>query len=464
MAFEHVLALVVGERNVAVLALSHPTARLAHDEGRKTASVEEQYHLFLTSEGCPYGVAQSLGEERAVAVAELLHHVHYLHLRQLVRRNAVLESQQRVPALRCVEITFHIRSRRAEHQRRPALRRAHFRHFLRIVARIGFADVTRIVLLVYDDDSDVFKRREYSRSRSHRDLRTAVFQPLPFVVTLSGVQPGVHERDEVAEPCAEKSEYLRSERDLRHEHYSRFACREHPFYHGHVDFRLAAARDSVQQEYSLSARYCVNRGLLVVRQRHFPAFARQRTERHPRFMHRALFGIPLFAQSVHRSRAETLRQHGEILPSALFEKFKRFALPGRAFQGDCDRFFVHSVRSGKKNPLELRIPFLPEFGRNEQPEHVDVTEIVFAPHSVHERQLLRIHGSVQISCSFQRGEIRLLFLPDHESDGVASCEFHRDAAAERDVVPFVIEGPVYLRRGYVHYDFKHHSRRAPRPE
>ena len=138
--------------------------------------------------------------------------------------------------------------------------------------------------------------------------------------------------------------------------------------------------------------------------------------------------------------------------------FQRFTLSWRAFQCDSDLLVVETFCRREINALELRVSLLPQFCGDEETEHVDVAEIVAPPHLVHERELLRTHGSVEIPRRFQVLKVRRLLLADDEADGVAVREFHRDAAAERDILPLVIEGTVYLGGGDVDDDFKHHSR------
>ena len=187
MTFQDVLPLVIGQRHVAVLAFCHPTAGFAHHKGREAATVEEEYHLLLSRKSRAYPVPQRRRKQGSVAVAELRDHVHYLHLGERVRRDALFQADEVIFPLRGVEIALHGGSRRAQHQRRPARRRTKFGNLLGVVTGVGLADVARVVLLVDYDDADVRKRREYGGTRSHRYPCLSVFQALPFVISLPRV-------------------------------------------------------------------------------------------------------------------------------------------------------------------------------------------------------------------------------------------------------------------------------------
>ena len=372
--------------------------------------------------------------------------------------DAVFESEQLIFPFRREQIALHVGSGGTEHERRAALFRAHFRDLFGVIAGVGLADITGVVLLVDDDDADVLKGREHRRARTYGDPRLAVPHALPLVVALPRVQSRVHERDLVAETGAEETEDLRCERDLRHEHDRGLSRREHALYDGHVDFRLAASRHAVQEVDALPRHDGVDGALLVLGEGDALVLAFELLERGADVMDGALLRKSLFSETVHRARAEHLREDGKIFSSPRFQVFQRFALSGRAFQCDGDRLVVKTFCRREIYALELRVSLFPQFCGDEESEHVDVTEIVAPPHLVHERELLSTHGSVEISRRFQILKVRLLLLADDEADGVAVREFHRDAAAERDVLPLVIEGTVYLGGGDVDDDFKHHSR------
>ncbi len=55
------------------------------------------------------------------------------------------------------------------------------------------------MLLVDDDQSELFQRREHRRARAHADARFAAAQPHPLVVALADAERRVQNRHDIAE-------------------------------------------------------------------------------------------------------------------------------------------------------------------------------------------------------------------------------------------------------------------------
>ena len=88
----------------------------------------------------------------------------------------------------------------------------------RVVPRIRLLLERRVVLLVDDDEAQARHRREDRRSSSDDDRRSPGRDPRALVTPLRVGQRRVEDRDPVAEACAEASDGLRRQRDLRDEH------------------------------------------------------------------------------------------------------------------------------------------------------------------------------------------------------------------------------------------------------
>src|SRR6185503_9014146 len=106
------------------------------------------------------------------------------------------------------------RRRRAVHSNRALERRALGRDGARVVAWIGVLLVGGVVLLVDDDQPETGHRREDRRARADDDAGLAARDPLALVAALGVGQPGVQDRDAVAEARADAADGLRRERDL----------------------------------------------------------------------------------------------------------------------------------------------------------------------------------------------------------------------------------------------------------
>ena len=104
------------------------------------------------------------------------------------------------------------------------------------------------MLLVDDDHAEPGERREHRRARADRDPRVAAAQPRPLAQPRGLRQPGVQDRDEVAEPRAKPRGELRRQRDLGHQHQRGAPGGERGRDHPQVDLGLAAAGHAVQEE------------------------------------------------------------------------------------------------------------------------------------------------------------------------------------------------------------------------
>ncbi len=104
------------------------------------------------------------------------------------------------------------------------------------------------MLLVDDDEAEVVDGRERCRARSDAEPRLARAQAAPFIGARSRGQPGMQQRDAVAEPLREAGDRLRGEPDLGNEHDHPAVGRERPLRGGEIDLGLAGARDAVQQQ------------------------------------------------------------------------------------------------------------------------------------------------------------------------------------------------------------------------
>ena len=73
---------------------------------------------------------------------------------------------------------------------------AHDRHVPRVVARRFLLFVGRLVLLVHDDQPEVFYRSEQRRARADHDPRLALVNAMPLVVPLAFAQTAVQNGDQ----------------------------------------------------------------------------------------------------------------------------------------------------------------------------------------------------------------------------------------------------------------------------
>ena len=128
------------------------------------------------------------------------------------------------PCARVME-TFERGRGGAEQRHRAFELRAHDGDIAPVVARRFFLLVAGLLLLVHDDQADIFERRKNGRARAHHDARFAAAHAPPFAGALRDRQPAVQHGDAFAKPRAAQAAHPERERDLRHQHERRAAAR-----------------------------------------------------------------------------------------------------------------------------------------------------------------------------------------------------------------------------------------------
>ena len=94
---------------------------------------------------------------------------------------------------------------------------AHHGDVARVVARILFLLVGRVVLFVDDDEAEVGDGREDGRARADDDARFAAADAMPLLGALVRRERGVEQRDLVAEGGVELRGHGGRQADLRHQ-------------------------------------------------------------------------------------------------------------------------------------------------------------------------------------------------------------------------------------------------------
>ena len=116
-----------------------------------------------------------------------------------------------------------------------------------MVARRLLRAVGRVLLLVDDDNAEIFRGREHRRARADNDARSAGLYLLKAVVPLTGRQRRVQNRDFFAEPGGKLPQKLWCQPDFGHEHDGAFALLERVCDQLQVHLRLAAAGHAEQK-------------------------------------------------------------------------------------------------------------------------------------------------------------------------------------------------------------------------
>ena len=193
------------QRHAAVRAIDRAGALAAEDRGRETAAVQQDQRLLPPVE--PKWIASrsarlriTSGPSRGVLFA----HVDDGDCGQRPVEDAALEDHALVFARHRVVIALHRRRRRSEDDERARPLTADDGDVAAVVARALVLLVRGVVLLVDDNQADLFERREDGRPRADDDVDVAAADALPLIVTLAVGEAAVLDGDALAERLAEK--------------------------------------------------------------------------------------------------------------------------------------------------------------------------------------------------------------------------------------------------------------------
>ena len=228
---------VEGEGDVTLVAAEGLTAGATMDRRCHSAAVQEEHGLAAVVRE-----QAELGEERRrERVARLTAQVDDLDRRE--RPNETLpqlESLEPLPALGPGR-------RRSVEDDRILERTAFGRDRARVVARVGFLLVGRVLLLVDDDQTEALDRGEDRRAGSDDHARVPGCDPLALVPPLRLGQGRMQDGHSITEARPEAAECLRSECDLRYEHDRAEALFEGGLAGSQIDLRLAAPGLAVEE-------------------------------------------------------------------------------------------------------------------------------------------------------------------------------------------------------------------------
>ncbi len=174
--------------------------------------------------------------------------VHGAHRRHLPAADAPGEPHALVLAARGVGERFETRGRRPQHDRDPEQLGAPHRGVAAVVAQLLALLVGRLMLLVDDDELELWQRREHRRARAHHDIERPAARELPVATALADAQVGMEHAHAPAEAGAKRRHHLGPERDLGHQHQRLPARLARRVRGAQVDLGLAARGDAVEQQ------------------------------------------------------------------------------------------------------------------------------------------------------------------------------------------------------------------------
>ena len=311
MAEQLVGRFVVDHGHAALLAFEHLAAVLALGHGLVTPAVEQQNGLLARLKVVPDGILHGKADLPGVAGGKLGPHIHDLDLGQRVAAIAFGQAHQLGAAMLGGIIALGAGGGAGQQEQGPVLRRALPGHLVGRVAGRGFGAVGVLLLLVDDDEADVFQRREDRAAGAHHDIGAAVLDHLPLQKPLGMVEGRMLHGHPLAEPALQSQDHLGRQADLRHQHQCPLAQLQAPLDELQEHQRFAAAGHAVEQGrmgggiFEMRQQYLIGR-LLLRRQPDRLVFQRDARIQVDGFVHLAAFQHTLGAKVIEHGPADPL--------------------------------------------------------------------------------------------------------------------------------------------------------------
>ena len=255
VADHFVLALVMGERDGAVLAFKLLAAGAAEHDRRISAAVEQHHDLLFAVEALfDFGGELARDDLLVTGFLKLLAHVDDFDFGQRTLLDAIGQFDQRVFIFLRVEVGLERRRGRAQHDDGVRHLGAHHGDVAGVVARRFFLLVGRVVLFVDDDQREIGDRRKDGRARADDHARVAALDAVPLLGALAVGERGVQDGNFVAEDLMQIGGHGGRQADFRDEQNGGAPGFEHAAHGGQIDGGLARSGDAVQQHAGELAR------------------------------------------------------------------------------------------------------------------------------------------------------------------------------------------------------------------
>ena len=238
---------MIGQGSAAPGALGHIAALAAQQHPAAAPAVQKQDTLLPRRQIFFQLLPQRGADQARVAVQYLLPQIRNEDLRQGVFVVAPPQQRLLIASLFRRPGGLHRRRSGTEHQRRLFPDAEVFGDLPGIVPWYVFRLIASLLLLVHDDEAQIFQGREQSGAGPQHHVHLSPADALPLVIALRHFQGAMEHGHPAAEVGAEFPHHLRRQHDLRHQHHSGFSQRQRFLHQAQINLRLTAAGNTVQQ-------------------------------------------------------------------------------------------------------------------------------------------------------------------------------------------------------------------------
>ena len=249
--------------------MGHKAAIGAQQLAAIAPAVEKEDALLATRQIFTQLLVQRLANGGHVSLPQLLPHVRHNHTGQLLAVIPLAQQRQVIVAVPGVPRCFNGRRGGAQHQMAALRSAAVAGNVSGVVAGSALGFIRAFLLLVHNDQPQIFQRREHGAAGAQHDTGLPLPDALPLVIALRGPKAAVQQGYLFPKISGEAGHHLRRQGNFRHKDHHRLSQCQQLLCQADIDQRLAASGNALQQRYATGSCHdplqdCVIRLLLLL--------------------------------------------------------------------------------------------------------------------------------------------------------------------------------------------------------
>ena len=190
---------MVHHGHTALGALEHLAAVLALGNGLIAPAIEQKDGLLFRVQIAADGIFQRKADLAGIARSQFCPHIHDLHTGQRVAAVALGQTHQLGAAILRSVKALGAGGGTGQKQQCAVFGGTLPGNLVGRVARRGFRPVGVLLLLINDDETDIFQRRKHCAAGTNHDICTTILDHLPLQQAFGVVECGVLHRHAAAE-------------------------------------------------------------------------------------------------------------------------------------------------------------------------------------------------------------------------------------------------------------------------
>ena len=247
MTHQAVIGAVIRQIHAASGTLRHKAAIGAQQLAAAATAVEKQNALLTALQIGLQFLIQRLADGGQVSLPQLLTHIRQDHFGKLPAIIPLPQQGKMIVAVFGVPRRLYRGRGGAQYQVTTFCHGAVSGNIPGMVAGSPFRLIGTLLLLIHDNQAQIFQRRKYRRASPQYHCGLTLPDTLPLVVPFCHAKAAVQQRHLVSEISGEARHHLRCQGDLRYQDHDRLTPLQQLLSQTDIDQCFTAAGDALQQ-------------------------------------------------------------------------------------------------------------------------------------------------------------------------------------------------------------------------